>query len=125
MTFEAHVVYKVDKYTMQVVEIYLGTQDAAIANEKRPSFIAQACAGKTLTRDRWFYRYEEDYDPCEPFDGKLNRPVAVYDAQDKVVGLFPCPAAAARAIGVSTSNITHAIRKKMVMRDRYIAKFLR
>lgn len=125
MTFQPHVVYKVDKYSMQVVEVYFGTYDAAVANEKKPSFVAQVCIDKTLTRDRWFYRYEEDYDDGESFEGKLNRPVAVYDSKAKVAGLFPCAQAAAKAAGVATSTMTHAIKKKTVIRDRFIAKYLR
>ena len=68
-----------DKVTMEVVGEYSTARDCASDMGMNDAVIIEIAKKRRLSRGPFIYRFAEDFDPNESFDGKYNRPVRVTD----------------------------------------------
>ena len=69
-------VFECDKITMEIVRQWDSATDA---EKELGFFVAGSCCRKNVSKGKYVYRYEDDYDPNESFEGKHFRPVLVVD----------------------------------------------
>ena len=106
-------VFKVDKFTGGIVGRYGSADEAAKENGVTLASLYTIACGRLLTRERFTYRFERDYDPHEELGGKNNRPIVCYDAKTgRVVGLFPNNEAARRELFVGQTVVSKACREE-------------
>lgn len=125
MTRHGRTVYKCHKISMEVLEVYPSAADAARAYGMGHDSINKACRERRVTRKGYVWRYAEDYDPRESFEGRQNRPVVVYDAVSKAVGFYFSTREAANRLGVKMNTIEAARDNKRYLNNRLIVKYAR
>lgn len=118
-------VYKCDKKTMRIVEKYPSASEAARRNKLNPTSLGHAARTLSVTPGPYVWRYAEDYDPNEKFEGKHNRPVAVYDSITRTLAVFNRIEDAARAVGTRDSYIITAMKNQTMYKSRYVFKYAR
>lgn len=70
-----------DKVTMEVVGEYSTARDCASDTGMNDAVIIEIAKKRRVSRGPFIYRFAEDFDPNESFDGKYNRPVRVTDCE--------------------------------------------
>lgn len=118
-------VYKCDKLSMKVVAEYPSAAAAARDNGLSPTGVAHAAKNKEITYGPYIYRYVEDYDPNETFEGRNNRPIICYDTKTKMAVVFVGTDKAAAALGVDVKRISCSMHAKTRLLGRYVFKFAR
>lgn len=68
-------VCKCDKLTMEVVAEYASIRECAERERMSHTTVEDNCLRRRVNRGRFVYRYAEDVDPLESFEGKSGRPV--------------------------------------------------
>lgn len=122
---EVRKVAKCDKITMEVIEVYNSELEAAKANNKPLETIKDACRRKTVSIGKYVYRFRDEVDEKETYEGKRNRPVLVVDAETKKARVFLTRAEAAKALCYCDATVFDAIYKKKPLGGRYIIKYAR
>ena len=125
MTRHERTVYKCNKLSMEVIEVYQSAADAARAHGLDYDSVRKSCREHRVPRKDHVWRYAEDYDPDESFEGRQNRPVVVYDAVSKAVGFFSSTRDAANRLGVKMKTIEAARDKKRYLKNRFVVKYAR
>ena len=118
-------VVKCDKLTMEVLETYPSARAAERAYGILHGNIAVACSRKVVSKGRFVWRFADEYDPDESFDGKLNRPVAMYDSLSETASVFESLTEAAKSIGYSNPAIVTSMTSKTMLGNRYVFKYRR
>ena len=120
---ESKRIYLCDKITMEIVEIYLSAYDARMVYGH--SSIHNSCVNRAVNGDRYVWRYEDDYDPNESFEGKYNRPIMCGDYEKGRIFFFNSMQVASQALGLHKNVIYDAIKKNVKVKNRYRFKFAR
>ena len=81
--------------------------------------IYRTCQERLVGPHTWYLRFEEDFDPDEDFMGRMNCPVIAVDVGTGQAVWYTSAANCARALGVSSSTVTLAIRNKGVIKGQY------
>lgn len=119
-------VYVCDKITMQVLREYGSTYEAARKEGESVSTVYPACRNRRVSRwGRVVYRYADDYDPDERFDGKSGRPIVAVDYFTKKRLFFYTAEDAAKYLGVHPGSVHAAIKEKRYITDRYRVGYAR
>lgn len=118
-------VYLCNKVTLEIVGVYSGVMDASRANGVSYSRIRSACDQRSVSDGRYIWRYAEDYDPNESFEGKCNRPVICVDMQTKKVMVFDTPKKADEALCFSRGRISESISEDTLVAGRFKFKYAR
>ena len=79
MAINKRSILKIDKLTRSVVKRYESSYAAGLAEGMGDRLIYSCAWKKSLSRGRYYYRFEEDYDPDEDFSRCCNKPVVVTD----------------------------------------------
>lgn len=116
-------VYRCDKVTMEIVNVYPGVNAAAKAANTRS--VQTSCNHRRVSSDRYIWRYADDYDPNESFEGKYNRPVACIDAINNTITFYDTLAKAEKALFLGSGTVTRALRKDSLVLGRYKFKYAR
>lgn len=117
-------VVRVDKKTGEVLERFKSIYSAQ-RSEMGQLCVRQQCNNKTLGNKRYFYRYEEDYDPSENWEGKSRRPTWIIDGKTGLLIWARNRAAAADALGVSTQTLTDSTCRGYLIKGRYKVRLQR
>ena len=118
-------VYKCDKLSMEVLETYASANEADRAHGLGYGHVANCAKRRTVSFGPYVWRYADDYDPAESFEGKKNRPVAMLDTATHAAAVFTSPSAAAKAVGVPSGDVCCSIARKWAVRGRYVFKYMR
>lgn len=118
-------VFKCDKLTMEIIEAYPSAREAERANDLPCSSVYHAAGLRNVGYEGYVWRYEDDYDPHESFEGKCNRPVAIMDTKTKAVAVFETLKVATEKTGISYSILTTSMRKGYLAAKRYLVKYAR
>ena len=118
-------VVKCDKLSMKIVAEYPSAWEAEKANGYGPAKVAQICEKKSVSHGKHVYRYADEYDPNETFEGKFNRPVAMYDAERESLLLYESLGEAAKAIGYNQSTVSASISNGTMVGKRFVFKYAR
>lgn len=108
-----------DKITMKVIKRFDSAGEAAKRTGEIRESIGRSCLKKHVSSGAVVWRYEEDYDPEETFDGKHNRPVEVVDTKDGAKTVYCNIGDAAYALVYCERAVNHAIRKGKLVGGRY------
>ena len=125
MKYAPRPVVKCDKLSMKVVSWYPSAWAAEVENGYGPSRVAQICEKKRVCAGKHVYRYADEYDPNETFEGKFNRPVAMYDGVNESLSLFESLEKAAKAIGYHQSTVSASMTNGTMVGRRYVFKYAR
>ena len=114
----------VDKVTGKAVRSYPSSAAAAHAEGYEPPTVTTAARLRIVPRGRFAWRYADEHDPRERFEGKCARPVAVYEGGELLfVADSVCDAA--RRLGASREGADAAIRRgKPLLFGRYSLRLL-
>jgi hypothetical protein len=112
-------VVKVDKITREIVARYPSTCAAEQAEGVPKTSIWAACNKKALTRGRYYYRYAEEFDPCEVFHTKHGCPLALLDAKTGKYKLFASRKEISGFLLIGEHYIGVAIAGKKKLLGRY------
>lgn len=119
-------VYKCDKFDMSIVAKYPSATEACIQNGLRRARVSEIARDRLVDKGRYIYRYKNDYDPNESFEGKKNRPVLIGDFKTGKKFAACCIQEAADFMPISISSMQHAvIDSDMLICGRYKIKYLR
>lgn len=118
-------VVKCDKLSMNVVAAYPSAMEAEKENGLKRSRVAQMCGKKSVSSGVHVYRYADEYDQNESFEGKFNRPVAMYDSANESLSLFENLQKASKAVGVCPSTISASMTNRNMVCERYVFKYAR
>lgn len=125
MKYEPRPVVKCDKLSMNVVAAYPSAMEAEKENGLKRSRVAQMCGKKSVSSGVHVYRYADEYDQNESFEGKFNRPVAMYDTWYGKVSFFTNTTVAAENIGCSNATVVSSMTRKALVARRYLLKYAR
>ena len=117
-------VLRIDKKTGQVLARYKSLRSTKEA-EQGKRIAGHQCYTKALGTMRYFYRYEEDFDPCEDWKDKRNRPVWIIDNETGRIGWAVNMPEAAKMLGVTKQAVVHAIYKGFAVHSRYTLRLQR
>lgn len=118
-------VYKCDKLSMEVLEVYPSAREAEVAHGLSYGAVANQCQTRSVSRFGYVFRYADEYDPEETFEGKYNRPVAVKDCITKAVAFFPTLTEAREELGLTRSAISSSMSREYLLHGRYVAMYAR
>lgn len=96
-----------DKITMEIIEELPMMKDAAEIYGFKMKAIHKACQKRQVLKGRYVFRYAEDYDKYESFEGRRNRPVKMF--LDGKAVMFYSIEEAAKNLNYSKSHIEHAL----------------
>lgn len=115
-----------DKVTMRILKEYPSVTEAARNEGLNLANLHRSCTLKSVRRgDLPLYRFKDQYDPNESFEDRYNRPVMLIDSETKKVLVFYDIKDAARHAYVSPATVQRAIRCKVPISWRYMAKYAR
>ena len=116
-------VFECDKITMEIVRQWDSATDA---EKELGFFVAGSCCRKNVSKGKYVYRYEDDYDPNESFEGKHFRPVLVVDIATRKKQAFYSIEDAAKHLHYSVKAIQYSIvNRKPLGFWLYAVKYLR
>lgn len=118
-------IFKCDKITMEVLGEYGSILEAAKASGVPYDVAYSGCKRKSVGCYPFVFRYAEDYDPNESFEGKFIRPVTVMDVEKGECVTFYSPNDAACQLYTSKDTIFRAIKRKEVVLGCYLIKYAR
>lgn len=118
-------VYKCDKLSMEVLEVYTSASEADAAHGLPCGAVDSQCRKRRVGRTGYVFRFADDYDPNETFEGKYNRPVAVKDCITKAVAFFPTLTEAREELGFTRSAISSSMSREYLLHGRYVAMYAR
>jgi len=111
------VVLKIDKRTREVLTRYESVSEAE--RQLGTLGVYRTCQSRLVGQHTWYLRFEHDFDPEEDFMGRQNCPVIAVDAKTGYATWYTSASSCARALGFTRSAVTHAIRNKCSIGDRY------
>ena len=120
-----HRIAKCDKITMEVLAEYATCTEAAEASGVSMNTICASCRNRAVGKFDYVWRYAEDVDPRESFEGKCNRPVLVGDYEKNTIRAYPTLSDAAMVLGVDDSTVSRAIRMYAMIKGRYRVRYAR
>lgn len=100
-------IYVCDKITMQVLREYDSAQQAQLDLRIR---VNQEARKRSVRHGRCVFRYADDYDANESFEGKYNRPVKCTHIESGMTATFYNLKSAAKAAGRDTTTIVKRIK---------------
>ena len=118
-------VVKCDKLTMRTVETYESASEADRRNGLKKGTVANCCRLKKVGFDDFVWRFEDEYDPNETFEGCHNRPIVLRNVETGEVYAFGSSRKAARALMIPGVAILAAIKSKEPLLGKYEADFAR
>lgn len=118
-------VYKCDKVTMKILDRYDSIKDAAIAEGISYGMLVETLQCRAVGRRPYVFRYADDYDPFESFEGKRGRPVLMLDVVDGKVHTFNTLKDAADALLLDLSNVCKCMKKKAYVLGCYKLEYAR
>ena len=118
-------VVKCDKLTMRIIETYQSAREAARVHGIPHGNISVPCSKKVVSKGSFVWRYADEYDPDESFEGKFNRPVAMYDSYSEAASIFDNLTEAAKSVGYSNAAVSNSMSAKTMLGNRYVFKYAR
>lgn len=119
-------VLECDKITMKIHRIWHSAVDAEKELGLGKTTIVRRCIEKRTTKGKYVYRYMDDYDPKESFEGKYHRPVLAIRIRDRQTYAFYSLDEAAEYLNVGKTHVSTAITSgKPILYDMYLVKYLR
>lgn len=119
-----HVV-KCDKLSMRVVEMFESARDAEKKYGFHKNTVANICMKKTVSKGRFVWRFADEHDINETFEGKTYRPVEVLDGQTGERMYFESTQATAKAFGVPPIAVTQTLARDGKFLNRYALRYAR
>ena len=117
-------ILRIDKKTGEVLERFRSQRFAQKAEHGKRTAENQ-CQTKVLGTKRYFYRYEDDFDPCEDWKDKRNRPVWIIDNETGRIDWVVNMPEAAKMLGVTKQAVVGAIYKGFTVHGRYTLRLQR
>ena len=114
-----------DKVTMKVIRRFGSAKEAARKTGELRDSITRSCLKRHVSSGGIVWRYEDDYDPEETFEGKNNRPVEVSDTKDGTATVYCNINDAAYALAYCERFVNHAIRSGRLAGGRYLLSYAR
>lgn len=111
-------VVKVRKRTREVVATYDSASEAARENDMAVSSVMHTTRGLTL--GEFYFRYEEDFDPCEDFTGMRNCPVIVRDEKTGQAAWYCDATTASEKLGIPRHSIYQSIQGRAKAKRRFV-----
>lgn len=118
-------VVKCDKVTMEIVERFPSTVEADKSLGLKHAYVAPTCRMRKVSKGKYVWRYESDYDPEESFAGKHNRPVSVFDTHTGEERTYYDAREAADAEFVGYWYFHQALEKHRTIYGRYAISYAR
>lgn len=116
-------VYRCDKLTMKVLDKYANYREAE--SDMGEYSVYGACNDRRVGPHKHVWRFADDYDPNETFEGKKNRPVVCGNIETEKIVFYENAAQAAEKLGVQRQTITIAIYRGSLVSGRYRFKYAR
>lgn len=102
-------VIEVDKATRRPLRAYGSVSEAARATGTPRTSLERVLRDRGMSSGPSYYRYADDFDPAEEFEGRRRRAVGAWAGGARPARVFDDSAAAARAYRVETVTIRAAI----------------
>lgn len=118
-------VLKANKITRQVEEAYPSIVSAAMSAGMRSKRMDDLCRKRNLPKGMSYYRYAEDFDPNESFEGKRNRPVVLLDTVSGERLWFGDRADCGERMGWSENRVSSSISSgsRSLLGGQYLARY--
>lgn len=111
-------VCKCDKLTMEAVAEYESVRECAERERVPHTTVEDNCLRRRVNRGRFVYRYAEDVDPLESFEGKRGRPVTVENLRTgETMDFYNVYEAAERFYAHPVTVRRHLVSGKPLFRD--------
>lgn len=119
------IVLKIDKVTGKAVKSFESVKDAAIDAQLRREQMTRHLKNRNIAPGLFYYRYGEDYDPLESFEGRQNRPVAVTDIDTGETVYFGCIKEVAEEYVIHKATVSVAIKRGSLVLSQYRMRWAR
>lgn len=120
---KARRVLEVDKITGAVVGEYRSACEADDSRGVQRTTTAHQCSARAIPKGRVCWRYADEYDACESYEGRKNRPVAVF-IDGKLIGVACDPLTLAERMGEGPCNVHQALHLGHRLQRRYVLRYL-
>lgn len=111
---ECRAVVEVDKLTRRVNRRFKSASECAQATGIPWSSLIERLRRKGLGDGRFYYRYVEEFDPAERFEGQRGCPVMAVNERGEAIEAWPDSAIAAAEIGVTRRQLCQGIARGRV-----------
>lgn len=118
-------VVKCDKLTMRTIETYESASEADRRNGLKKGTVANCCRLKKVGFDDFVWRFEDEYDQGESFEGCHNRPIVLRDVETGETYVFGSSRKAGDALKIPGVAIRTAIDTRQPLLGKYEANFAR
>lgn len=115
-------VYEIDKLTGEVTRVFASAYAADRALGNDVTTIANVARSRSVSRGRYFYRYEDDYVPHEDIRGRYHRPVALFE-DGKPVGSVCDAATLAERLNLARNTVANAVRRGSRLGGRFTVAY--
>ena len=116
-------VYRCDKLTMKVLDKYANYREAE--SDTGEYSVYGSCRYRRVGPYRHVWRFADDYDPNETFEGKRNRPVACGNIETESIVFYENITQAADKLGLEKGAIVLAMKRGSIVNSRYRFKYAR
>lgn len=116
-------VYRCDKVTMKILNTYPSVTDAIKTTGYKG--IYTSCQHRRVSSGRYVWRFVDDYDPNESFEGKHNRPVMCEDVKNNTTIIYDTLTKAEKALYLDRSVIENTLRKGSLTLGQYRFRYAR
>lgn len=116
-------VCRCDKVTMKIVKTYPSANTAVKATGDHG--IPIACRLRQVSNGRYIWRFVDDYDPNESFEGKYNRPVICEDITNNKITFYDTLAKAEKALFLDRGSIGGTMKRGFKVLGRYRFRYAR
>lgn len=112
-------VYKIDKYTWDIVDEYKSIHAAEKANNLSRWTISNGCHHRAVSKGRYVWRFVEDYEPNEDISGSNFEPCTVCDVKTGKTYIVPSSAEFARRLSLQPQIVSRAILSGALVLKRF------
>ena len=118
-------VFRINKLTRDIEGVYPSVASAARSVGMRGKRMDDLCRKRNLPPGAFYYRFEDDFDRDESFEGKRNRPVVLVDESTGSKLWFVDRAECAKTMGWSTARVSASISsgRSSLLGGQYVALY--
>ena len=119
-------VFRINKLTRDIEGVYPSVTSAARSAGMRGKRMDDLCRKRNLPPGTFYYRFADDFDRDESFEGKRNRPVVLVDASTGFKLWFADRAECAKTMGWSAARVSSSISsgQSSLLGGQYVARYV-
>lgn len=118
-------VVECDKITMEITGLWFSVAEAARCLGISRPCIQQRCRTKSVTPGKYVYRFLDDWDTDEQFEGKTNRPILIENVKNKNVHMFHDFHEAVDGMGYGITSLSISLNHNKLIDETFQVRYLR